>query len=87
MTKLLKNMDPHPTKHLLKQMDSRAVSWGEIVDVIDNPEVIFGPDERGRYTVQSGNLCVVMADNGAVITVLLRQKRQWCDQDMVRRDE
>lgn len=71
--------DPYPTPHLLKSMKSRDVSWGEILEVLENPEVSFGPDDRGRYTHQRGNLCVVMAGERAVITVLLRQEESWTD--------
>ncbi len=71
----------YPTKHLLEQMENRAVTWGEIIDVVEKPEVTFGPDHLGRKSVQRGNLCVVVARDGAVLTVLLRQGEQWTNDD------
>jgi len=73
-------MEIYPTPHLLDKMAARDVTWGEIVKVIERPEVVFGPDYRGRKTVQRGELAVVVDSQGAVITVLLKQNEQWNDE-------
>lgn len=76
----------YPTKHLLKNMRERHVTWAEIVDIIDHPEVISGPDMQGRSVYQKGKLSVVVARKGDVITVLLRQEQQWTNEDAQKRD-
>ena len=76
-----KNIQPFPTKHSLEAMAARNVTWGEIVDAVEKPEVSFGPDERGRMVHQKGLIAVVVAESGAVITVLLRQGTRWTDED------
>lgn len=76
----------YPTKHLLKNMRDRHVSWAEIVDVVEKPEVISGPDMQGREVYQKGKLSVVVARSGDVITVLLRQEQQWTNEDAQKRN-
>lgn len=71
--------DPHPTRHLVEKMNSRSVTWGEILEVINQPEATYGPDNRGRVNYQKGRLCVVVDKYDAVVTVLLRQEEQWDD--------
>lgn len=77
--------DPYPTKHLLENMKVRGVTWAEIVDVLENSEVVFGPDVRERFVFQKDNLSVVVSAKGAVITVLLRQGEPWDNREMVAR--
>ena len=77
--------DPYPTKHLLDNMRVRGVTWAEIVDVLENSEVVFGPDVRERFVFQKDNLSVVVSAKGAVITVLLRQGEPWNNQQMIAR--
>lgn len=74
--------DIHPTPHLIEKMAARKVTWGDVVDVIESPEVTHGPNSQGRYVHQKGQLAVVVTQQGAVITVLLRQEGQWTDEDM-----
>lgn len=69
--------DIHPTKHALENMKARDVTWAEIVDVVNNPTVVYGPDYRGRKNVQKGDLCVVLGEDGGVITVLLATEGNW----------
>lgn len=76
----------YPTKHLLKNMRARHVTWAEIVDTVDNSEVVHGPDIQGRQTYQKGKLSVVVARSGDVITVLLRQEKQWTNEDAQKRN-
>lgn len=71
-----------PTNHLLEKMRLRNITWAEIIEVLEKPEVTFGPDLRGRKTVQKGDLAVVVSGSGAVITVLLRDADQWTDEDV-----
>jgi hypothetical protein len=72
----------YPTKHVREQMDVRDVTWGEIVDCVDHSEVIYGPDHRGRKIYQKGELGVVVGNDGAIVTVLLRERQQWTDEQM-----
>ena len=72
--------DYHPTPHLLEKMNARDVTWANIIEVIEKPEVIYGPDAKGRRVMQKDNLSVVVAANDAVITVLLRDEEHWDDQ-------
>ena len=74
--------DPYPTKHLLENMKVRGVTWAEIVDVLENSEVVFGPDTKGRYVFQKEDLSVVVSKEGAVITVLYRQSEKWTSGEM-----
>ena len=76
----------YPTKHLVKNMRERHVTWGEIVDIVDHPEVVTSPDMQGRQLYQKGKLSVVVARNGDVITVLLRQEQQWTNEDAKKRN-
>lgn len=62
-------------------MRERDVTWGEIVDTVNKPETVYGPDERGRKIHQRGQLAVVVGRDGAVVTVLLRQGEQWTNED------
>lgn len=68
-----------PTKHVLEKMQGRDVTWGEIIDVVNNPQVVYGPDYRGTKNFQKGDLCVVVARDGAIVTVLLKSKDEWTD--------
>jgi len=70
----------HPTPHLIEKMKARDVTWGEIVGIIEKPAVVFGPDIQGRKVYQKGDLAVVVAASGAVITVLLKETEQWTDE-------
>ena len=80
-------IEPYPTRHVVEKINDRSVTWGEILDVIQSPEVTYGPDFKGRMTVQKGNLCVVLARDGAVITVLLRSAINWTDEDIQGRNK
>lgn len=68
-----------PTKHALEKMQGRDVTWGEIIDVVNNPEVVYGPDFRGAKNYQKGDLCVIVARDGAIVTVLLKSQNEWND--------
>ena len=70
-----------PTPHLIEKMNARNVTWAEIVDILDHPEVVYGPDARGRRVHQKDDLSVVASKNGDVITVLLRQTDEWTNED------
>lgn len=75
----------YPTDHLREKMTSRNITWAEILEVVERPEVTFGPDDKGRQTHQKGDLCVVVGRNRAVITVLLRQQQTWSDEQVASR--
>lgn len=71
----------HPTPHLIEKLKARDVTWGTILDCLEHPEVVYGPDQRGRSNYQKDDLCVVASREGAVITVLLRNEDPWTDED------
>lgn len=73
----LMSADIYPTKHVREQMEARDVTWGEIVDIVEHPEVVYGPDPKGRKIVQKGDLSIVLAPDGAIVTVLLREETAW----------
>lgn len=70
---------PLPTPHLLDSMKKRDVTWAEILEICEKPEVVYGPDHRGRKVLQKGDLSVVVTAKGDVITVLLRNEDRWDD--------
>lgn len=76
----------YPTKHVVEKMKSRNVTWGDILEVLEHPETIYGPDDQGRKNYQRGNLCVIAGNDKAVITVLLRQSNQWNDEEATHRN-
>lgn len=77
--------EPFPTRHLVQRLKDRNITWAEVVEVIDRPDVTFGPDEKGYMVLQKGDLGVVVSRQGGVITVLLRDAAQWTDEDVRRR--
>lgn len=66
-----------PSRHALAVMAARGVRWGEVVSTVSQVEVTDRHDGRTRYF--RGALCVVVADDGTVVTVLLRSQAQWDD--------
>ncbi|NNM44519.1 hypothetical protein [Knoellia koreensis] len=69
-----------PTAHSLAKMSARGVSWADVVETVRDASVVYGSD-RGRVH-QRGDLGVVVARDGAVVTVLLAERRRrWTDAD------
>lgn len=77
----------YPTQHLLEKMKARDVKWAEVMEVIEKPEVVYGPDRQGRRNYQRGDLCVIVSGQNAVITVLIRNLEQWSDEDARNRNQ
>lgn len=77
--------DYYPTDHLREKMKARNVTWAEIVDILEHPEVSFGPDFKDKRVLQKGDLAVVVGRDNAVITVLLRDADQWTDEQAASR--
>lgn len=75
----------YPTRHVVEKMNDRVITWGEILEVIKRPEVVYGPDYKGRKVMQKDKISVVVASDGAVVTVLLRSEEQWTDEDAKQR--
>ena len=73
-----------PSTHALEVMERRGVAWGEVVETCEQASIIEPPHE-GRRRFHRGALCVVVAEDGTVVTVLLRESRQWTDEDVRRR--
>ena len=61
-------------------MSARGVSWGEVVETVTRAEISEPHDGKTRY--HRGALCVVVAPDGTVVTVLLRSLIQWEDCDV-----
>lgn len=78
--------DIRPTKHALEKMKTRHISWGEIVEAVKHPDVIYGPDHNGSRVFQKDTLAVVVSRDDAVITVLLKSYQRWTDEDARNRD-
>ena len=78
----LETMERYPTRHLIEKMSDRQVTWAEILDVVDHPEVVYGPDRKGRSVYQKGDLGVVASRDGNIITVLLRQEENWTSEEV-----
>lgn len=78
--------DIFPTDHLREKMQARLITWADIVEVNSKPDVVYGPDERGRRVLQRGSLSIVVDKQGNVITALLRQEEQWTDEDARKRN-
>lgn len=72
-----------PSRHALDVMAARCVSWGEVVVAVRNAEVSDTHEGRTRY--YSGDLCIVVAPDGTVVTVLLRAPHRWDDAEMRQR--
>lgn len=68
-----------PTPHLMEKLKLRNITWAEVVDICEAPEVTYGPDPQGRKVLQKGDLSVVLAPGNAVVTVLLRDAENWDD--------
>lgn len=86
-----------PSKHALSSMSKRDISWGQVLEVLNAPEVTYhntAPSDGNRGVVhQRGHLFVVTmptphrhTDDGVpvfrVMTVGLRQEDQWSDADV-----
>lgn len=72
-------MELYPSKHALTTMVARGVTWPEVVEAYRNPQVVEPHKGQRRY-VRDG-IAVVVAPDGAVVTVLLRSSAQWDDDD------
>lgn len=64
-------------------MAARGVSWGEVVTAVTHAEV--SEPHQGKTRYHRGSLCVVVAPDGTVVTVLLRSTDQWTNDDARRR--
>jgi hypothetical protein len=71
------------THHLLLRAAERGISEAEILEVLDDPEVIYDQDyyAPNRQVRQRGRLGVVVdRSTGAVITVVFRTRQLWMQQ-------
>lgn len=68
-----------PSAHALETMTRRDVSWSEVIEACEHP-TIAEPPYQGRRRFHRGTLCVVVAEDGTVVTVLLRGAHQWDDE-------
>lgn len=75
----------YPTRHVVEKMNARNITWAEILEIVEKPEVTFGPDTRGRKVLQKDDLAVVVGSDNAIVTVLLRDEDQWTDEDARKR--
>ena len=68
-----------PSQHAREKMRDRAVTWADVVAAVEHATVTEPHDGNRRYC--RDDLCVVVADSGCVITVLLRRADTWSDAD------
>lgn len=69
----------YPSTHARQKMADRHVTWSEVVEAVERPEITEPHNGNRRYS--RAGLCVVVAVNGCVITILLRRTEQWTDED------
>lgn len=72
-----------PSRHALEVMEARGVLWGEVVAAVRCASLTDATGDRKRYF--HGDLCVVVAADGTVVTVLWRASHQWTDAQARRR--
>lgn len=72
-----------PSPHALCVMKDRGVEWREVVDTVRLYEVT--DSHQGRRRFYRGPLCVVVAEDGTVVTVLLRVQHRWKNEDARKR--
>lgn len=79
-----------PSNHAVDVMRDRAVSWAEVLDVVENYQHRYpSTQHRGQpnpfcVMYQRGKLSVVVHEDETrrtVVTVLLREYRQWTNED------
>lgn len=76
------------TNHAREVMKRRNISWDELVEVIERPDIIEPHQGKKRYV--KGKLCVVVAPSlhgKVIVTILLRDQNQWSDEDVRKREE
>ena len=69
-----------PSAHARQKMTDRAVTWAEVVDVVERAELTEPHGGHRRYC--RAGLCVVVAENGCVVTILMRRTDPWTDADV-----
>jgi hypothetical protein len=69
--------------HALDAMARRGVEVEDLVDALLRPEVVEPNDGRVRF-VRDG-MAYVVAPGPVLVTVLLRERRQWSDGDALER--
>lgn len=75
--------------HAVRAMTNRNVSITDVEKALTQPEVVWGPDHRGRYNFGHGDICVVAnpgEERVVIVTVLWREQQQWTDEEMRRRN-
>lgn len=72
-----------PSRHAREVMEARGVLWGEVVAAVRCASLTDTTGERTRYF--HDDLCVVVASDGTVVTVLWRASHQWTDAQVRRR--
>lgn len=76
------------TKHAREVMRERNLTAAEVIEIIHSPEVV--EPHKGKYRFVGNGLTVVVADETSsgvfvVVTVLLRQTKQWNNNDVCNR--
>lgn len=80
------------SEHAREQMRQRNVSFDEVVEILQRPEVVTSTEDADRRKFFGGDLCLVVADekNGrltfhVVVTILWRKGDQWTSEEMSQR--
>ena len=70
----------YPTRHAVDKMKNRDISWAEVLEIIEHPEVKWIDGDSSVY--QKGDLAVVVCNDGKIVTVLYRVQDEWTDEDV-----
>lgn len=74
------------TRHAIRVMAERGVEIEEVVEILRFPSVVEPHDGKRRF-VGNGLALVIAGDDEepVLVTVLLRERRQWTNEDARRR--
>jgi len=76
------------SNHAREVMKRRQITWDEVVATVERPDIIEPHQGKKRYV--KGTLCVVIAPSlhgNVVVTILLREQKQWSDEDVRNRKD
>jgi hypothetical protein len=77
-----------PSAHFLEKKEARGVDWQTIRAALENPGVVEETEHNGRKALRyvHGEIAIVVVgwfrDHPILVTVLLRESKQWTDEDV-----
>ena len=74
------------TRHAVRAMGERGVEIEEVAEILKRPSIVEPHDGKRRFVGNGLALVIAGPDEAPVlVTVLLRERRQWTDEDARRR--